>query len=479
MLLFSLKSFAQSQNSYISSELCNKNEIKKELRQKIPGSNGLIEKHIIGCMRVFPKDPEVYLLYSKLVSHEVNVGEKPTSKLKSALTLLGQAYSLDSKNPTILYTLAQTLRDYGENEESEQIFGNFMKEFPDHRLTLLEVAFQKLEKNSEESFLWFEQKNVASMLEADELSAYLIAYVKKLPLDKIYYQKIENLTQKYQTSLFYDFVGKEFLKHADYIRSAYYFKKVLEIEDNIDVRLQLAVIQYKELGNTKAALTNFNDILNKLRGNSSFSSAVLSLVYAHQSVALASIHQNLASSKAALEVEKRSFQDKTYWEAMIYELLALNKLFVADLAIKQMIKDCPSYSLGFVVAGEMQSILKNYTTAINYYSDAINLDPKEDKYYSLRANAYVAQKKFDFALEDYSYASHVNPDEASHDFNKSSLLAKMGNYQESLNSLKKAIHKDKNYSEIADATKEFDVLKNNHKYASKYFEIVQAQENHS
>lgn len=52
---------------------------------------------------------------------------------------------------------------------------------------------------------------------------------------------------------------------------------------------------------------------------------------------------------------------------------------------------------------------QNYEAAINYYSEALEIQPHE-AIYSNRAASYIALKKFELALNDCQAAVRLNPD---------------------------------------------------------------------
>ncbi len=98
-------------------------------------------------------------------------------------------------------------------------------------------------------------------------------------------------------------------------------------------------------------------------------------------------------------------------------------------------------------AAEKFEKAKNYEGAIENYSKALEMDPKFEKAYIARALCY---EKINFkleAVEDYKKALVFNPKEKEYFFNAGRLLADLGKNAEADEMLRKAIERDKGYSE--------------------------------
>lgn len=98
-------------------------------------------------------------------------------------------------------------------------------------------------------------------------------------------------------------------------------------------------------------------------------------------------------------------------------------------------------------AAEKFEKAKNYEGAIENYSKALEMDPKFEKAYIARAVCY---EKINFkmeAVEDYKKALVFNPKEKEFFYNAGRLLAELGKYKEADEMLRKALERDKGYTE--------------------------------
>ena len=98
-------------------------------------------------------------------------------------------------------------------------------------------------------------------------------------------------------------------------------------------------------------------------------------------------------------------------------------------------------------AAEKFEKAKNFEGAIENYSKALEMDPKFEKAYTARALCY---EKINFkmeAVEDYKKALVFNPKEKEYFYNAGRLLAELGKNAEADEMLRKAIERDKGYTD--------------------------------
>ena len=94
---------------------------------------------------------------------------------------------------------------------------------------------------------------------------------------------------------------------------------------------------------------------------------------------------------------------------------------------------------------------QNYEGAIENYSKAIELDPKYDKAYVARAACFEKLNKKAEAVLDYKNAIAFLPKEKELYYNAGRLLADLGNDKEADEMLRKALERDKGYTEAINA----------------------------
>jgi tetratricopeptide (TPR) repeat protein len=101
----------------------------------------------------------------------------------------------------------------------------------------------------------------------------------------------------------------------------------------------------------------------------------------------------------------------------------------------------------FYEIGEKFEVVANYKDAIENYSKAISLDPKYEKAYLKRAGAYEQQNQKAEAIEDYKKLLALSPKEKEYFYNAGRLLASIRKYEDADLMLRKALERDKGYTE--------------------------------
>ncbi|MCU0359652.1 MAG: tetratricopeptide repeat protein [Bacteroidia bacterium] len=93
----------------------------------------------------------------------------------------------------------------------------------------------------------------------------------------------------------------------------------------------------------------------------------------------------------------------------------------------------------------------NYEGAIEAYTKAIELDPNYFKAYSSRAECYEKLNKKDLAIEDYKKAIAFTPKEKELYYKAGVLMVDLQKYAEADQMFRKAIERDKSYTEAIEA----------------------------
>ena len=104
---------------------------------------------------------------------------------------------------------------------------------------------------------------------------------------------------------------------------------------------------------------------------------------------------------------------------------------------------------------------RKYAEALECYSKAIELDPKDPILYSNRSAMYFNCGDYDNAIYDAEEAIILKPDYAKAYLRKGNALEKKESYQEALNTYKIGLEKDNNNKQLLEAYQNLEVLMNN------------------
>lgn len=142
------------------------------------------------------------------------------------------------------------------------------------------------------------------------------------------------------------------------------------------------------------------------------------------------------------EFKKEIEENKKQTQAMVFYLRALKKndLFEKIELCKKAIEYNPDYYLAYKLLGGSCFRKENYREAIEYYSIALEKDPKDDTTYIARALAYSKDNQHDKAIADYDSALAINSTNDNIYFNKAQKLFNMGKVKDAGPIIEKAIN---------------------------------------
>ena len=93
----------------------------------------------------------------------------------------------------------------------------------------------------------------------------------------------------------------------------------------------------------------------------------------------------------------------------------------------------------YLAQGERLHVNGRLSQAVQHYSHAISLKPKEAIAYELRAVAYYDQKRYQAALADFNEAIRLNPFNDVAHWGKGKVFAAMGDFSWAVHNYSRAI----------------------------------------
>lgn len=140
--------------------------------------------------------------------------------------------------------------------------------------------------------------------------------------------------------------------------------------------------------------------------------------------------QNINFAVPVSEFRKIDFSD--YKNERIYEILNMfydKKSQRTDDKLNELVNELIELTglniKTLKIVGEIYSTRENYESAVKYFTNAIELDPYEDEFYTKRAKVYENMKLYDLALDDYTRVIELCPDQYTSYLKRASFFEKI------------------------------------------------------
>lgn len=465
--------FAYKKQQKSEIELAKKifREAKIILINALPGEQIKAEKLLIECIRLNPQNVDAYLELSKLIQLQVSQGTRHPYELQKSVELVTEAYELAPKRPKVLFAKADILYYSGQAKAAEQLYIETLNQYPDHLDSYIEKARIYAEKKPNESI---ENAKLALQKGAttDDISQSVSIAFTKLYTPELAARMLNEFSEKYPDRWLWHKTALSYLTLKNYELATLAFEKAIMLGNDVESRLQLAVMQYSLQHKYKHSIDNLNKLLITLNKRTYINRTAYSLVYAHISMAHFKNKNYADAATAAIYSSETAKENKQFFVSLISEYKKQNALFILENALKQLIKEQPEYLLAYSVFGELYRNQKKYEDSIEMYNKAIALDANKDDLYAERGISYYKNTDYASALNDFETALRIKPNTAIYIYNKACMLALLGKKSEALQNLKLALIEDKKLIELARFDSDFASIKSDSEYSSQFASII-------
>nr|BFD31892.1 hypothetical protein GTC16762_15100 [Pigmentibacter ruber] len=474
-----IQKFANLNNSTNKKQQKNDTEIAKKLFKEakailinaLPGEQNKAEKLLIECIRLNPNDIDAYIELSKLIQIQVSQGLRHPYELQKSVELVTEAYELAPNRPKVLFAKADILYYSGQAKAAEQLYLETLNQYPNHLDSYIEKARLFAEKKPTEAIenAKFALQNGAS---TDDISQSVAIAFTKLYQPEISASMLKEFSENYPDRWLWHKTALSYLMLKNFEMASYAFEKAIALGNDIESRLQLAVMQYSLQNKYKMSLDNLNKLLATLSKHTYINKTAFSLVYAHMSMAHFKNKNHSDAATAAVYSAETAYENKQFFVSLVTEYKKQNALYIVENALKYLIKEQPNFSLSYTIFGEIFRNQKRYDDSIDMFSKAIALDQSKDDIFAERGISYYKKTDYLNALNDFETALKIKPNTAIYIYNKACMLALLGKKSEALQNLKLALIEDKKLIELARFDSDFASLKSDSEYSSQFASII-------
>lgn len=441
--------FVVDVNTLIAKEIYSK--LFEELETKVWLSKDsdllLLEKETVKEFQKHPKSPFIHYLLSHLYmrlfifQNTNNTETESLNYLQKSLELAQQAILLSPESETGYIAVADILDIMGESEKS--------------KLILKQINDQAIDKTWRTDFLLtrlsakeqLPAEILAKMMNViddpssnrDIIVPFVISVLDISYTSSLAIKEAEKWHNKFPHSTFAMYIASKYIELNEPKKAEMIYKDIIKKYPNlVEAQINLAIVAYSSNKDYKSAIR----ILEKLNQLPSLSRANKTLVEIHLATALLTFTRD--SLRAQNLFLKSLVNAENNQEFLVnfainqYNQIGKFKELVSFLTV--LAEEIPGTASLHALLGEIKfHKLKNATSAIISYDNAIALDPTNSEHYDSVGLIYYSQGEYAKALIYFNNALLLNPNDPTANYNKACMLALLGRRDESLAFLKRAL----------------------------------------
>ena len=242
--------------------------------------------------------------------------------------------------------------------------------------------------------------------------------------------------------------------------------------ENREAKVNAAILLYRNLKRGRDASVLLEKVLAESTEN--LEASVESTIRVHLAAAYLSQKRNELAKANFLRSMKISSDVVPIidFAAKEYRVHKQQKGLV-DFLIKAN-REIPGTGIAYALLGEtLSETLKDHKKAIRAFRDAITLEPQRSDFYNGLGLTYYRMEQFPDALNLFTAATRVDPNDATARYNEACALALLGRSEEALGSLQEAIALDPRLQLTAQSDKDFASIRQN----AEFHALVASPEN--
>ena len=412
-----------------------------------PSTNLEAKKRLIQNLRVHFDHIPSLILMANLILNDVENKVSPWEDLQKALILANRVLDKEPNNPKIYILISRIFLILGNEEISNATLKKIQDVYPNETYFKTMEIFKKYSGNPEKIV-----ENYFDLVQAEgfskELIQQLLILIDYLQNPELKMKYLILIPEKQQDKFVWDKIARVFMEQKKYKESQKSFQKSIDLGDQVDSKLGLAVLSYQHFNKAEVSKKLLLEVLQYFEEKKFFPIHFYSLVYGHLSLVYSKLHDK--------ENFKKSIERLAYYESISHEELEPTVLleYKNEKKENQLVyfyQKCleydPFFAEGYVKLFELYSLNHQYDLAYEKISQGILLDPKNFELYTKRAYFSYEQEEYQSSLKDFQKALELKPENAEIIYNIACVLNLLGKKEESRQQLKLALQIDESLKE--------------------------------
>ena len=288
---------------------------------------------------------------------------------------------------------------------------------------------------------------------------YVIAHLQSELEGEILVSEIEKWYKRFPSDLFLLSLAINYSNRREYLKAHKTYLRILaKNKYQPESLINDGMLLYKHLNQPNKASKNFKSALK----NSKLNHKMESIVHVH----LGFIEMDRLKFKNSREnfrqAVKKAINKNEIVDYIVKNIQQKEKWNEFEKVVEILNEEFPGNSILYALLGEVQSSkLGKHKSAIESFNSAIVLEPSRSDYYNGLGLTYYRLKKYRAAIQYFRQAVAIDPQDATAQYNEACMLSLLGNTQESLSSLYKALLLNPSLAEKAKGDPDFNNIKTN------------------
>ncbi len=349
-------------------------------------------------------------------------------KYSEALASFDKAIALSPNQFDLYFFRGSSLSSLNRVSETIEAYTQAIKIYPDFKFSYNSrgLSYMNLQKY-QQAIDDFTQAIQLDPKNADYYQSRGLAY----SLFNKHQQAIDDFTQAIQfdpkNADYYESRGHAYSGLKNYQEAITDFTKAIQLDPKNAQYYNARGLQYGSLEDYKKAIEDITEAI-RLDDKSV-------LYYAFRGIAYLGLKEYKQAISDLTETIRRDPKNAPYTvRGLRYSEFKDNKIFISSYN-KQI-------SLVYVTRGNTYFKLKEYKQAIDDYTQAIKLDPKNAIYYNARGTTYSQLKDYKQAIDDYSQAIKIDPKDAFYYGSRGFTYFQLKDYKQAIDDYSQAIKLD-------------------------------------
>lgn len=435
-------------------------DAKRMLADGFPEYRDQVYTLINNAIRISPHSAEAFATLGRFLLWEVAGGFRPKSDLVLTVELGEQVKALAPDRPLGDYLKCESLYALSQIKTAEATCQAALRAFPSHLDTELFRA-RFLSESDPKSAIEAAQRALALGANFDELSYVTSNALIRVSGANSAGKTLAHFATVYPNRWIWQRAGAAYAAEGHPTEARHAFETAIALGNDIEAHLSLGGLAQTQLQNAQLAEREYLELLRILETKPELAETLRSNVLARLAILYAGTNRLADAEEIATKAIVADLDNRPLIQAIGEAFEEKNILGSLERAFRAVVKGNPEFRYGHITLARIEKSKKNHLEAARHYSKTLALLPDDDMVYAARGHTYYEMKLYDEALADFIEASNLKPQEASHHYNRSCMLALLGRLKESYESLRMAVLLDQSLAQLAQTDSDLSDLRKN------------------